>query len=109
MSLENIIEILQQFGLKRTEAEVYVYLDNKGDLNEKELLKGLTIKKNVLQKILVCLEEKGFIISKTTQTKEFCAVSFEEVLDRLIAQKVQQSNQISEIKKKIMTVWKKSS
>ena len=107
MSLESIIEILQQFGLKRTEAQVYVYLDNKGNLNEKEILKGLSINKNVLQKILIALEERGLITSKTTQIREFCAVSFEEVLDRLIEQKVKQSDEILEIKKKIIAVWKK--
>ena len=108
MSLERIIEILLQLGLTRTEAKVYVYLDNKGALNEREIMNGLGIAQHQLLKILSKLEAKGLVVSQIKTRKEFSAIAFEIILDRLIDLKLKQSKEISKTKKEVISSWRRS-
>ena len=64
MSLERIIKALRGFGLKRIEAEVYVYLAKKGPQKGRDLADALNIRKQQLYPILKKLEEDGLILSE---------------------------------------------
>lgn len=95
-----------QFDLNRNEAEIYVYLGNKSSLDLNELLRGLKIGRKQLFRSLKSLEDKGLIISKTKESKEFCAVPFEKVLEELVQIKMKESIEASVTKKKLLSYWR---
>lgn len=106
MSLERIIQTLRKWGISRSEAEIYVYLDNKGALDKKGLLRGLKMDEKKLLSSLKNLEKKGLVISKVKESKEFSAVAFEKVIERLIRIKTKQSKEALETKKELLASWK---
>ena len=97
MSLERIIKILESFGFKRIEAEVYVYLAKKGPQKANDLADALRIHKRQLYSILKKLQTKGLVIATHKQTKVFSAIDFEKTLDQLVKENVEQAKAMKKI------------
>jgi len=106
MSLNRIIQVLEEIGLTQIEARIYVYLDDKEAVNEKELFKKFNLNSRTLNKYLCNLENRGLVISEIDAFKNFSAVPFEDVLNVIIEKKVKKSKEIIETKKQIISVWK---
>lgn len=96
LSLERIINVLEGFGFKRIEAEVYVYLAKKGPQKAKELADALKIPKRQLYSILKNLHGKGVITTCHKQTTTFSALDFEKTLDLLVKDNIEQAKTIKE-------------
>ena len=100
MSLEKIIKILEDFGFKRTEAEVYVYLAKKGPQTVKNMFDALKISKQQLYLILKNLKTKSVIKVSSKRSMVFTALPFEEILDLLVKTNLEQAKRIKETMKK---------
>ena len=94
MSLEKIIKILEGFGFKQIEAEVYVYLAKKGPQKGHDLVDALKIPKRQLHSILKNLQAKGVVTAYHEQTTVFSALDFEKMLDRLLEDNIKQAKTI---------------
>ena len=90
MSLERIIKILENFGFKRIEAEVYVYLAKRGPMKAKDLAKALKIRSPELNLILESLQAKGTVTVIHDNQVVFKAVAFEKTFDRLVNDNIEQ-------------------
>lgn len=105
MSLERIIKTLIEFGLIRSEAEIYVYLAKKGPHKANSLASSLNIKKQQLYLCLKRLRKKKIITVSKGRPAIFSAMKFEKVLFMLIAKKIEQSKEIQKQKKEKLTIW----
>ena len=106
MSLERIIKTLEEFGLKRLDAEVYIYLAKKGPLRAEEVAATLKLSKQKLYHSLKNLQRKGVITAGSEQPAFFSALVFENVLDLLVRVNFEQAKAIKETKEELLSSWR---
>jgi sugar-specific transcriptional regulator TrmB len=106
MSLERIIKTLEGFGLKRIDAEVYVYLAKKGPLKTEEIATALKLSKQKVYHILKNLQNKGMVTASLQIPSLFSAIAFEKVLDMLVKADLEQAQAIKETKKELLSSWR---
>jgi sugar-specific transcriptional regulator TrmB len=106
LSLERIIRIIEAFGLKRIDAEVYVYLAKKGPLRAIEVATALKLSKQKLYHSLRNLRNKGVITADAEQPTFFSAMTFENALDLLVRANIEQAKAIKETKEELLSSWR---
>ena len=94
MSLERVLRALKEFGISETEANVYVYLAKKGSKSSVESAKALKMP-----------AQKGLLMSTSSHSAVFSALSFEKVLECLVHMKVQKAKEINEKKIELLALW----
>jgi sugar-specific transcriptional regulator TrmB len=109
MSLERVLRILENFGLARTDAEVYVYLAKRGPKSEKDLANALKLAKQQLYSSLKNLQSKGIVTTTVEKSALFSAVAFERVLDLLVKVNIEQAQAMKETKNELLTNWRSMS
>jgi sugar-specific transcriptional regulator TrmB len=109
VSLERALRILENLGLPRTDAEVYVYLAKKGPKSEKDLANALKLAKQQLYSSLKNLQNKGIVTATVEKSALFSAVAFEKVLDLLVKVNIEQAQAIKETKNELLTSWRSMS
>ncbi len=97
---------LEEFGLSRADAEVYVYLAKQGPKKGGALANDLQVAKQQLYPILKNLKNKGVVTVSLERPALFSAVAFEKVIELLIAIKIEQAKAFEEIKKELMDSWR---
>ena len=105
MSLERVIRTIEEFGLKQTEAEVYVCLAKKGPLSAEEVVAILNLSKQKLYRILKKLQNIGFVHTEPENPAIFKAIAFEKALDLLIRANIEQARAIEEIREELLSNW----
>ena len=105
LSLERIIKTLEGFGLKRIEAEVYIYLAKRGPQEGMDLANALKIRKQQLYHILKNLQTKGAVTVRLDDPAVFSAKAFEKILDLLIEANIEQARAIEETKEELLSSW----
>ena len=103
MSLERVIKALISLGLKRMDAEVYVYLAKKGPKKGVDLAKALNYNKKKVYTSLKNLRTKGLVSKDRTI---FSALSFEEAFDLLIKLEKERAQAMHESREELLTTWK---
>jgi len=106
MSLERIINTLQGFGLKRVDAEVYVYLAKKGPQKGADITDALKISKQQLRSGLKTLVAKGVVTAGSGHPVLFSAVTFEQALDMLLKADMERAKAIEETKEMLLKSWR---
>ena len=106
MSLERVLSILENFGLAKTDAEVYVYLAKKGPKRETDLSSAFKLNEQQLYSSLKNLQSKGIITATVEKSALFSAVAFERVLDLLVKANIEQAQAINETKEELLTRWR---
>jgi len=106
LSLERIIKTLEGFGLKRIDAEVYVYLAKKGPLKAGEVATALKLSKQKLYPILKNLQNRGMVTVNLQCPSLFIAVAFEKVLNMLVKADLEQAQAIKETNKELLSSWR---
>lgn len=109
MSLERVLKLLENYGLARTEAEIYIYLAKKGPKSEKDLANALKMAKQQLYSSLKNLQSKGMVTATVEKSALFSAVAFERVLDLLVKVNIEQAQAIKETKNELLTSWRSMS
>ena len=104
MSLERVIETLVRLGLSRSEAEVYVYLANKGPHKAVSIAHVLRANKSTAYDNLKKLQTKNLV---TKNNAIYSALPFEQALELLIKREKKQANHFQESTKKLVATWKK--
>ena len=107
MSLEQIIHALESLGLSNIEAEVYVFVARKGQINSKYLEVSLKYSKDQIDNSLDVLFDKGLVNKK--QRTIISAIPFDEALELLIKNQRQEEISLKKLKKKLINSWKKNS
>ena len=105
MSLQRVLSTLMSFGLKRAEAQVYVFLAKKGPHTGKDLCNALSMQKPQLYPCLRNLQNKGLVKATLERPALFSAVSFEKVLDLLINDKIEEARHTQRDKDEALTNW----
>lgn len=105
-SLERIFKALVDLGLSQTDSHVYVYLATKGSKKANQICDTLKLNKQVIYSSLKKLRNKQVITVSNKRPSIFSAIPFEEVLDILIKNKFEQSQEILENKKELVNIWK---
>jgi len=106
LTLERVLKTLEDFGLSRADAEVYVYLAKQGPKKGRELANALEVTKQQLYPSLKNLKKKGVVTASLERPALFSAVAFEEVIELLIAIKMEQAKAFEETKKELMDSWR---
>jgi sugar-specific transcriptional regulator TrmB len=105
VSQEEILKILRNLGLKKTEAKTYFYLAKRGPKKAKEITKALKITKQRLYPILKNLENKAIVKATLDRPAKFYAVPFEKVLDLFAKAKFEEAKIIQQNKGKLLSDW----
>ena len=102
MSLERVIKALISLGLKRMDAEVYVYLAKKGPKKGVDLAKALNYNKKKVYVSLKNLRTKGLVSKDRTK---FSALPFEEAFNLLIKMEKERAQAMHESREELLTTW----
>jgi sugar-specific transcriptional regulator TrmB len=101
-----VLKMLEGFGLKRLDAEVYVYLAKKGPQEGAAIAEALKLRKQQLRLILKALQEKGLVSASTEHQVLFSAIVFEKALDLLVEANLEQAKAIQETREKLLSKWR---
>ena len=102
MSMERVLNALVTLGLSKVEAEIYVYIANKGPQKAVNLIEALNVSKSTIYAGLKSLATKGLVTKNITV---YFALPFEEALKALIEMKKKQVEVMDENKEKILVNW----
>jgi sugar-specific transcriptional regulator TrmB len=105
LSLERVLRALEDLGLERVDAEVYVYLAKKGPQKGLDVAGALKIRKQQLYSILKNLQTKGVITASSEYPGLFSAVLFEKALEVLVKANMEQAKAIKENKEELFSSW----
>ncbi len=101
-----MIEALETLGLKRSDAEVYVYLAQHDPQKAKDIAEALETYKQQLYRSLKVLQLKGMVNVSQEHPPSFSAVSFDRVLDSYIKANRETAQNIEQNKDQILSIWK---
>ena len=100
-----MLETLAGFGLKPSDAHVYVFLAKKGPQTGKDLCNILTMPKHQVYQCLRNLENKAIVTATSEHPASFSAVPFEKVLDILVKAKLEEAQRTQMDKDEALTDW----
>ena len=92
-------------GLKRSEAEVYVFLAAKGSHTVKNLAEAMNSRKRQLYRILKRLTDRGIVKATPGHPALYSALPFDIALDLFAGGKIVEANDIERNKKQILSYW----
>ncbi len=101
-----MIKTLESLGLKRLDAEIYVYLVQHDPQKAKEIAEALETYKRQLYRSLRSLRQKGMVNASLERPARFSAVSFDKVLNQFIETNRDEAQRIEENKEKFLSMWR---
>ena len=105
MSQEWLISALIGLGLKRIDAQVYVFLAKAGPQKAKAIISQQGIYKQKLCPSLKTLQGKGMVTAINERPTLFSAVSLEKIIDQFIIAKKEEAQRIQQNKEEILSSW----
>ena len=109
MILDSIKDTLQNFGLTKKEAQIYLHIAKYGIQSGIDIANKTKTAQAVVYRTLKILQRKGFIESTLESPARFTAVPFEDILDTNIKARQQETEQIENAKKQLLSDWSKIS
>ncbi len=106
MAKEWMVRTLESLGLKRLDAEVYVYLMQNEPQKARDIAEALEMYKRQLYRSLRTLQRKGIVSVSQERPALFSAVSFDKVLDQFIVADRDVAQRIEENKEKLLSMWR---
>ena len=106
MTQEWILKTLIELGFKREEAEVYLLLNKDGPKKAKDITDELKIYKRKVYRILKKLQETRIIQAKPTHPVQFEIIPFDNFLDLLIENSLNEASLLEQKKPKLFANWK---
>jgi len=106
MSKEWMVKTLESLGLKRLDAEVYVYLAQKDPQKARDIAEALEMYKRQLYRSLESLQRKGIISASRNRPALFSAISFDKVLDQFIEANREKARHVEENKEQLLSMWR---
>jgi sugar-specific transcriptional regulator TrmB len=105
LSKEWMLKTLESLGLKRLDAEVYVYLVQNNPQKARDLAKALETYERQLYRSLRKLQRKGMVSASQERPTYFSAVSLDKVLDRFSEANREAAQFIEDNKEQIISMW----
>jgi sugar-specific transcriptional regulator TrmB len=105
VSYERIVKALIDLGLKRSDAEVYVFLAAKGSHSVKDLAKAMDSYEQQLYRILKRLRDRGIVKVTHSRCTLYSALPFDVALDLFTKGKMVEASDIEQNKKQILSYW----
>ncbi len=106
MSKEWMLKTLESLGLKRLDAEVYVYLVQNEPQKARDISEALETYRRQLYRSLRSLQRRGIVSVSQERPVLFSAVSFDKVLDRFIEADREQAQLIEENREQLLSKWR---
>ena len=106
LSLELVIDTLVSLGLKRIDAEVYIFLAKKGPHRGKAIANALKITKQQLYPSLKNLQNRGIVKSTLKRPALFSAVPIEKVLSTFLKTRTEENQRMIQNKEQLLSSWK---
>jgi sugar-specific transcriptional regulator TrmB len=106
LSKEWMLKTLESLGLKRLDAEVYVYLVQNNPQKARDLAKALETYKRQLYRSLRKLQRKGMVSASQERPTYFSAVSLDKVLDRFSEANREAAQFIEDNKDQLISMWR---
>ena len=100
-----MLETLAGFGLKQSDARIYVFLAKKGPHTGKDLCNALTMSQHQVYQCLRNLENKAIVTATSEHPASFSAVPFEKVLDILVKAKLEEAERTRQDKDEALSDW----
>jgi sugar-specific transcriptional regulator TrmB len=101
-----MLKTLEGLGLKRLDAEVYVYLAQNDPQKAREISEALETYKRQLYRSLRKLQRKGMVSASQERPAQFSAVSFDRVLDQFIQANREEAQRVEENREQILSMWR---
>jgi sugar-specific transcriptional regulator TrmB len=106
LSKEWMLKTLESLGLKRLDAEVYVYLVQNNPQKARDLAKALETYERQLYRSLRKLQRKGMVSASQERPTYFSAVSLDKVLDRFSEANREAAQFIEDNKDQLISMWR---
>ncbi len=101
-----MLKTLESLGLKRLDAEVYVYLVQNDPQKANDIAEALEMYKWQLYRSLRKLQCKGMVNANQEHPAWFSAVSLDKVLDRFMQVNREEANFIEDNREQIISLWR---
>ena len=101
-----MVKTLESLGLKRLDAEVYVYLAQHDPQKARDIAEALETYKRQLYRSLKSLRRKGMVSASQERPALFSAVSFDKVLDQFIEANREEALRVEENKEQLLSMWR---
>lgn len=98
-----MLEKLQEFGLGKLDARIYVYLAKKGPQPEKDLAEATKITEQQLLRTLANLKTRGFVASETKNQTVLIALPIEEALNNILKAKTEETQRIEQNREDLLS------
>jgi sugar-specific transcriptional regulator TrmB len=105
LSLKRLLATLKGFGLKRSDAKIYVYLAKKGPSRARDICTKLKLTKQQLYPCLENLQKKGMVYATLEHPALFYALPFERVLDMFVDMRIDEAEEVQKHKTEILSSW----
>ena len=105
MSQEKVFKALEELGLTKLDARIYVFLAKKGPKKAKEVALALRASKQQLYPSLKSLQSKGLVNATLEHPARFSAVPFEKALDLFSKAKMEEARSIQQNKDNLLSDW----
>jgi sugar-specific transcriptional regulator TrmB/CBS domain-containing protein len=106
LSEDHIVRVLQEQGLTRREAEIYLFLSKKGTQNVRFLSANLKIERVQAYRALKSLQEKGIVEATLEAPTRFTAAPFEILIDSYIKGRKAEVDKLQAQKDNLVAYWK---
>ena len=106
LSLKRIFKALENLGLSKKEARIYIFLEKNGAQKESFIAQALKLHTKELTRGLKNLQDKQIVKASAQKTVEFSAICFEKTIDLLIETKKEQALVWQESKKELLKTWR---
>lgn len=101
-----MLKTLEALGLKRLDAEVYVYLAQHDPQKARNIAEALETYKRQLYRSLRNLQRKGMVSASHERPALFSAVSFDKVLDQFIQANREEAQRVERSREQIILTWR---
>jgi sugar-specific transcriptional regulator TrmB len=99
-------QALVKLGFTEREAKVYVQLTTGGPQSSRDIAKALNLYTRQICTSLKRMQSRGFVKAQHKCQTSFLAVSFQEVLDLLIKDNIEQAKYMMKSKKELLSSWR---
>ena len=104
--MEPVLETLVSFGIKRLDAQLYIFLAQAGPLKGRDIAAMLRLYKQQLYRSLKSLTCKGCVEVTLERPARFSAVPLEKVLDRFMKTKMEQAEDLKASRDELLSSWR---
>jgi len=106
LSEKGVLDVLQEFGLSRREAEAYIFLSKKGAQDVHSVSANLKMDRVQTYRTLKSLQEKGVVEATIESPTRFTSIPFEMLVQSLIKTRKSKLSNLETQKDNLIAYWK---